>query len=110
MGNLTSSFGGHAGYNTELRSQPSVVGGRRENSDAGTRSEVKGPKSNARTFYKSDDESSLELGLSPAKNGSGVVVGTGSEENLTTREMESRAGDIHVHTLVEVTSGKHVRL
>lgn len=103
MGGLRSS---HAGYNTELRSNPSQVGGRNGGGTIGSKSEVRIGKNNERTFYKSDDESSLELGLSPVDrngtNSGGVIIETGSEENLTRPER-----DIHVHTLVEVVSGRH---
>lgn len=94
---------GHAGYNTELHSNPSMAG--KGDGGVGTRSEIRGGKNaSGTTFYKSDDESSLELG--GASEGGRNEKST-SQENLTSREGDVEAGDIHVHTLVEVVSGRN---
>lgn len=68
---------------------------------------------NSGTFYK-DDDSSLELGISPPHAMRGNVLAmtaqggqgsrSGSEENLT-GNMGGK-GDIHVRTVIEVNSGK----
>lgn len=60
-------------------------------------------------FYKSDDESSLELGEG-SDGGNGKNVKSISQENLTAKEVSvgsMNSSDIRVHTLVEVVSGRH---
>lgn len=114
---------GH-GYATELHSNPSVVtaeGGHRSQSGVAVHGKSHGTtgKGGTVTFYKSDDDSSLELApMDDGQEGNsasrgGATRGMGSQENLTGeksggRDADSARGtrDIHVHTLVEVTSGR----